>query len=115
MQLLKLAGTTIKQPTEFTIEKYYLSKAGRVADGTMMIDKIAGKRKFLFSYDAIRGDDLDDIMDILTGDDVFFTLTYKENNVTKNATVYVGGTSQKFFRSDGLWVWKELTFDLIEQ
>jgi hypothetical protein len=114
-QVLTLAGDTIKQPTDFTIEKYYLSKAGRVANGTMMIDKIASKRKFLFSYEAIRGDDLDTIMDILEGDDVFFTLTYKENDVAKSASVYVGGTSQKQFRTDGYWVWTELTFNLIER
>jgi hypothetical protein len=114
-QVLTLDGVTIEQPKEFTIEKYYLSKAGRTADGLMHIDKIASKRKFLFSYEALRGDYLDDILDILEGDDVFFTLTYKENDVEKSATVYTGAISQKQFRTDGYWVWVDVSFDLIEQ
>jgi len=114
-QILTLSGSTIKQPKSFTIEQYYLSKAGRTADGTMHIDKIADKRKFLFEYDALRGDDLTTILAVLQGSNVFFTLTYRDNGVAKSATVYVGAITKQQFRTDGYWVWTDVSFDLIEQ
>jgi len=115
-QLLTLGGSTIKKPNDFQIEKYYLSKAGRTADGLMHLDKIASKRKFLFKYDVIKGSLMDEILDIIYGDDVFFTLTYIENDVTKSATVYVGAIKSTQFRTDsGAWYYKDFNFDLIEQ
>ena len=114
-QEITLAGNIIKLPTEFKIGSFTLSKAGRTADGKMHIDRIDEKRKFYFSYDALRGDDLDTIKDIITGSTMFFTLTYKDNDNAESATVYAGAIEKTQFRTDGLWVWKDVTFDLIEQ
>lgn len=116
-QLLKLNGTTIKKPTDFILEKYYLSKAGRTANGLIHIDKIASKRKFLFSYDSLEGNNLTTILNIIDNDSItFFTIEYKDDTgAAKTATVYVGAISKTQFRTDGQWVWKGVTFDLIEQ
>ena len=114
-QILTLAGQSIKQPTSFKIGSFNLTKAGRVATGDMTLEYIATKRKFYFEYDVLAGDELDIIKDIVTGSTMFFTLTYVDNGNAESATVYAGALEKEAFRNDGLWYWKEISFDLIEQ
>ena len=114
-QVLTISGQTVKLPTSFNIEKYHLTKAGRVATGDMTLEYIASKRKFIFEYNAIRGDDLDTILNIIDTSTMFFTLTYKENDVAKSATVYAGAVKSEQFRTDGKWVWRNFSFSLIEK
>lgn len=112
---ITLGGISIKQPTKFDIEKYNLTKSGRVASGLMKMEIIAKKRKFLFQYDVISGTDLDTILGVIDTNTAFFTIGYKENEVAKTATVYSGAISATRFRTDGKWYWKDVKFDLIEQ
>lgn len=115
-QLLKLNGTTIKKPQSFDLESYNLTKAGRTLDGTMHLDLIAKKKKFLLKYDVLHANDLATILGIIDGNDMFFTLSYVDNDTTYTKTVYVGAIKKKQFRTDsGAWYWKDVTFDLIEQ
>jgi len=114
-QLLKLGGVTIKKPTSFRIERYTLTKAGRVASGLMTLEYIAKKRKFVFEYEVISGTELNTILDIIDTTTMFFTINYRENNVNKSATVYAGHIPSEQFRTDGVWYWKDVNFDLIEQ
>ena len=115
-QILQLDGTIIKKPTSFNIEKYNITKAERTSDGTMHMDFIAKKRKFLFKYDSLKGNDLETILDIIDGTNMFFDLEYIENDVNKSATVYVGDIKSEQFRTDtGAWYWTNVSFDLIEQ
>ena len=90
----------------------------RLADAKMVGDLIAKKRKFYFTYDAISCDDLDNILEaIWETNDLFFTLKYLENGIGKSATVYVGSIPTELHRAGKTtnWVWKNVTFDLIEQ
>jgi len=114
-QVLTIGGIEVQSPTNFQIEKYNITKAGRVATGDMTLEYIAGKRKFIFEYNSIRGDYLDIILDIIYTPTMFFTLTYKENDVVKSATVYAGAVKSEQFRTDGSWVWKNVSFSLIEK
>jgi hypothetical protein len=114
-QLLTLNNVVIKKPTNFGIEKYNLTKAGRTTDGTMHLDLIAKKRKFTLSYDVLRETEHEIILGIIDGTSLFFTLTYVENNTTKTATVYAGAIKATQYRTQDMWYWKDVTFDLIEQ
>ena len=90
----------------------------RLADATMVGDLIAKKRKFYFTYDAISGDDLDTILEaICDSTTLFFPLEYLENGVHKTATVYVGSIPTELHRAGKTtnWVWKNVTFNLIEK
>ncbi len=111
----KIDGTDIKRPTKFHIEKYNITKAGRVADGTMKLDLVAKKRKFLFRYEVISGTALNTILGLIDTSAMFFTLTYDENGATKTATCYAGHIPAELFRTDGVWYWRNVNFDLIEQ
>lgn len=111
---MKLNGITIKNPTEFKIERYNITKAGRVASGKMTLELVAKKRKFLFNYAVISGTELNTILDILDSD-LFYTLEYPDRNGIASATVYAGAVNQELFRTDMDWQWRDVEFALIEQ
>lgn len=114
--LYKINGVQIKRPSSFKIEVYPITTLTRVADGSMQGDIIAWKRKFYFSYDAISSNELNIILDAITfTKNIFYTLSYIDNNETKSAIVYVGSVPRELHRTGGTWVWKTVTFDLIEK
>ncbi len=114
-------STAIKNPSEYDVNYYTITESNRTADGTMVMEYIANKRTFKFTYDFINSDELDTILDILwtqlpTTKQCFHTLEYMDNNEVKTATVYAGAIPKKLHRGHGAkWVWKNVTFSLIEQ
>lgn len=102
-------------PKDFTIERYNLTKSGRLAAGNMVMDLISKKRKFLFRYPAITGKELNVILGLIDTNAMFFQVSYYENGVNKVATCYAGHVPSQTHRTDGNWVWKEVNFDLIER
>ena len=113
-----LNGTDIKNPSSFKIERYNVTNMERLADASMAGDLIAKKLKFYFTYEAISSDDLDTILEaIWETDELFFPLQYLENGVKKTANVYVGSIPSELHRAGRTtnWVWKNVTFNLIEQ
>ena len=113
---IRINGTQIKNPTEFKIERFTLTKGGRVASGLMCLDLIAKKRKFLLRYAVISGPELNKILELIDNPGYFFfTVEYVENGVTKTATCYPGHIPSDRFRTDGVWYWKDVNFDLIER
>lgn len=113
--IITIDGVQIKTPSEFSVEKYKLTKSGRVASGLMKMDIIAKKRKFLFSYDIIDSVELEKITAVVDGDKAFFPIVYTENGTQKTATVYSGAIKAKKHREGSKWYWTNVTFDLIEQ
>ena len=121
--VFKLNGTPIKNPTTFSIENYTLTKSTRVANGDMVMDFVANKLKFSFGYEAIDSRDMNTILDILWKQlaitrKCFVELTYYEDgsDAAQTATVYAGALPRKLHRGNGkLWVWKDVSFSLIER
>lgn len=112
----KINGTLIKRPSKFKIERFNVTNLQRLANASMSGELIAKKRKFYFTYDAITSDELNTILDaIWETTNIFYTLKYVENNQSKSATVYVGSIPTELHRTGGKWVWKNVTFDLIEK
>lgn len=115
----KIGGVTIKAPTTFDIEKFKLTKSGRIADGSMTFDVIAKKRKFYFKYTFLSSVHLTIIETALDVDSEntldFFTLTFEEDNIEKTATVYPGAVKKTLARTGSIWYWKDVSFDLIEK
>lgn len=111
-------GRAIKNPSTFKIERYNVTNMERLADASMVGELIAKKRKFYFTYDAITGEDLDALLEtIWETDTLFFPLEYLENGVSKSATVYVGSIPTELHKAGNTtnWVWKNVTFNLIEK
>lgn len=109
-------GVVIKRPTTFKIERYKVTNLERIANGDMVGDLLSKKLKFYFTYESISAAELNNILDILWETDaIFYTLQYVENNVVKTAQVYPGSIPSELHRTGGEWIWKDLTFNLIEQ
>jgi len=114
--LLKLGDAVVQKPSKFSISKFKVTAhTGRVASGLMTMDLVAFKKTFHFEYEAIRGDHLNTLLDIIYTTTLFYTIDYSENEVVKSATVYTGHIPQELYRTDGLWTWKNVIFDLIER
>lgn len=114
--VFKINDVVIKRPTSFKIERYNVTTLTRIANGDMHGDLVAKKRKFYFTYAAISSDAMNKILDAIwntTG--LFMTLSYVESNVEKTATVYVGSIPTSLHHTGSLWVWKDVSFDLIER
>lgn len=114
----RINGVDIKNPTTFKKERYNVTNLARLADATMAGDLIAQKRKFYFTYDAITAEEWQNILDaIWESETIFFDLEYFENGTQKTAKVYVGNipASLSWGAQHAKWVWKEVSFNLIEQ
>lgn len=112
---LTINGTAIKTPTHFAIERYNLTKSGRVASGKMTMELIAKKRKFTLEYAVLTGSELSTILGLIDGSSLFFTLGYTENGVAKTALCYAGAIPSTLYRDDGPYYWTDVKFSLIEQ
>ena len=112
-----VGGVGIKNPTTFKIERYNVTNMTRLANADMTGDLIAKKLKFYFTYDSIDSTDLDVILEaIWEPDELFFPLQYIENGIVKEAMVYVGSIPADLHRGEGSkWVWKNVSFNLIQQ
>lgn len=110
-------GKVIKNPSGFKFERFKVTNMERLANAQMVGDLIAKKLKFYFTYDAIKASDLDTILDaIWESDQLFFPIEYVYQGEQRTATVYVGSIpSELHSAKSGQWVWKNVTFDLIEQ
>ncbi len=108
-------GTAIKEPHDLSRKWFKLSKSGRSASGRMNMDVIARKKRFEIKYKVLSGTDLNTILDILQSDASFFNLEFNHNGEKESVVVYVGGITADKFRTDGVWYWKNVTFNLIEQ
>jgi len=114
--MFRIGTITIKNPSNFKIERYNVTNMERRADAYMVGDLIAKKLKYYFTYDVISGSDLDTILEaIWEPNELFFDLTYTYNGIEKTDEVYVGSIPTELHKA-GLtsnWVWKNVTFNLI--
>lgn len=113
----KFNGASVKNPTTFKIERYNVTTLTRLASAKMVGDLVAKKRKFFFTYEAISSSDMNAILEaIWDSAGIFFPLEYQENGVVKTATVYTGAIPTELHSAaSGQWIWKNVSFDLIEQ
>lgn len=112
-------GITIKNPSTFKVERYNVTTMTRLSNASMTGDLIAQKLKFYFTYEAIASHELDTILEaIWNSRTLFFTLEYPYQGEQRRAEVYVGSIPSDLHRgsmSSRNWVWKNVTFNLIER
>ena len=111
-------GRAIKNPSTFKIERYNVTNMVRLANADMVGDLIAKKTKLYFTYEAITAAELDNILEaIWETNDIFYPVTYIENGVRKTKTVYAGSIPSELYHAGkgSNWVWKNVSFNLIEK
>ncbi len=115
--MFKINGRRIKSPMmdNFEIEHYNITKADRNAEGEMIMEFIAKKRKFLITYPIISKQEIEIIMNEIDTNKMFFRFEYPDNGDIKVATVYAGPIRRTRHRSHMGWYWKDVSFNLIER
>jgi hypothetical protein len=117
--MLKINGVEIKVPSALKIQRFNLTKSGRVASGLMSMDLIAKKVKLEVNYEVLSGTEVRKIRDLIDGNDIFFDITFEEEDGTlKTITGYAGAIDMDKYRTPrqgGGWYWKNVSFALIER
>lgn len=110
-------GREVKNPSTFKVERYNVTNMERLANADMVGDLIAKKLKFYFTYDAIAAADLDNILEaIWETDSIFYELQYIYQGEVRKATVYSGSIPSELHSAKSKeWVWKNVSFNLIQQ
>jgi hypothetical protein len=115
MALITIGGEALPTPTEFQIGYQDISKAERNANGKMMIERIATKRKLFLTYSYLTESDLAFILRKVAP--AYFSVTYvdAQTQTKKSGSFYCGDRNVGFV--DYIKEkprYKELTFNLIE-
>lgn len=113
-----IAGVSIKNPSTFKIERYNVTTMKRLANADMVGDLIAKKVKLYYTYEVISGEELDKILSAIWDTNaIFFPVVYSDNGVDKSIIAYVGSIPSELHRAGRTknWVWKNVTFNLIQR
>jgi len=118
MANFELNGKYIKNPSKFSIERYNVTTMQRLANASMAGDLIAKKLKFYFTYDAISAYELEKILEaVWYTNELFVPLKYLYNGISNTTIVYVGSIPSDLHNAapESNWIWKNVTFNLIER
>jgi hypothetical protein len=116
VSLITVNTTTLPTPSEFTVGIMDLSKAERNAKGTMIIERVATKRKLELSWKYLTKNDLALILNAVSP--VFFSVTYPDpqTNANRTGTFYTGDRSMGVIRyRGGVPEYQDVSFNLIER
>jgi hypothetical protein len=76
--MLKIAGVTVKTPSELKIGRFDITKSNRAASGKMIMELIATKRRVDCIWTLIADNELQLIIDTITANKPFFILEYPD-------------------------------------
>jgi hypothetical protein len=116
MALIKIDGVEIPTPKEYLIGIQDISKAERNANGTMIIERIATKRKISVAWDYLDKDKLSQLLNAVSP--VFFTVDYidPQDNGSKSGTFYCGDRNCGMIDfKNGVPRYKDVKFDIVER
>ena len=114
--MLKIAGITVKAPTELKVGRFDLSKSARTASGKMVMDIIATKRRVDVVWKMLPDDELKKILDVINANKPFFYLTYPDTGGSKTMTCYAGDIITSLWHTNnGVRYWEDVSIGFIEQ
>ena len=115
--MIQINGTELPvAPDAYTVGIQDISNAERNAQGEMILDRIATKRKLSLSWHILSGSDMSTILNLVS--DVFFTVNYidPQDNAARSGTFYSGDrTAAGITYKDNMMYWKDAKFDVIER
>lgn len=114
--MIKINGTTIPTPSDYKPSIQDISKAERNANGDMIIERIATKRKLELSWVHLSQEELQQLLQLVAP--IFFTVSYPDpqDGSTRTGTFYCGdrSTGALDYRN-GRVRWKDIKFNLVER
>ena len=114
--MLKINGAVIPAPSDFIVGIMDISKAERNAAGTMVIDRIATKRKLELSWKYLSKEDVSRVLTLVSP--VFFEVEYPDpqTNTKRTGVFYCGDRSiGTLDYKNGVIRYKDIKFNLIER
>lgn len=114
--MITINGVELPTPTDYSVGIQDISKAERNANGTMIIERIATKRKIELMWSYLSQSDLAKVLKAVSP--VFFTVSYPDpqEGGRKTGTFYSGDrTNPAMDYIDGNIRWKNIKFNLIER
>ena len=115
--MISVNGTPIVTPKKFVPGIYDVSKnADRNAAGTMLIDRVAVKRKLEMEWGPLTNSEMSTLLTSVS--DVFFTVTYPDPKTGSSNTItcYVGDRTAAMYKYTGTTpMWEGLKMNFIEQ
>lgn len=119
MAILQINGIDVKDPAslQFGLQDIDSSSAGRNADGEMIRDRIAVKRKISCKWNALTNSEISTLLSAMS--DEFFSLTYPDalTGSSRTITAYVGDRTAPAYtlQTNGLYLWQDLSANFIEK
>jgi hypothetical protein len=114
--MLKIAGVSVKAPTDLKIGRFDLTKSGRTASGKMVMELIATKKRVDITWKMLPDNELQKIIDTITANKPFFSLTYPDAGGSATMTCYAGDINTSLWHTkNGVRYWEEVSIGFIEQ
>ena len=114
--MLKIAGVSVKAPTDLKIGRFDLTKSGRTASGKMVMELIATKKRVDITWKMLPDNELQKIIDTITANKPFFSLEYPDAGGSKTMTCYAGDIITSLWHTkNGIRYWEEISIPFIEQ
>jgi hypothetical protein len=116
MSLIIIDGVEIPAPSEYSVGIQDISKAVRNANGTMIIERVATKRKIELSWKYLSKEQLAQVLTAVSN--VFFQVTFidPQDNATRTGTFYCGDRKAGMLDyKNGVPRYKDVQFNLIER
>jgi hypothetical protein len=116
MALVTINGVNVPTPSDFQVGIMDISKAERNANGLMIIERIATKKKLSLSYVYLTATDLKTILNAVAP--VFYNVTYLDPVSNSNVTgsFYSGDRNMGMIDFlNGVPRYKDLKIELIER
>lgn len=114
--LVKINGVELTTPSEYQVGIQDISKAERNANGTMIIERIATKRKIELAWKYLSKENLSRILNLASP--VFFSVEYvdPQDNGWRSGTFYCGDRNAGALDFIGGNIrYKDVKFNLIER
>jgi hypothetical protein len=114
--MIKVNGVELPTPSDYLVSIMDISKAERNAAGTMVIERIATKRKLELAWKYLTKEQLQQVLNAVSS--VFFTVEYPDpkDNAQRTGTFYCGDrTVGALDYRNGNIRWKDIKFNLIER
>lgn len=116
MPLIKINGVELKTPSSFSVGIQDISKAERNANGTMIIDRIATKRKIELGWEVLTAEEMATLLNKVSA--IFFNVEHEDpqENAIKSGIFYCGDRKAPMLSYvGGVCKYKNLSFNLVER
>lgn len=114
--MLEINNIPIPTPSAFKVGINEISNAERNANGDMMKDRIAIKRKLEMSWKCLEPEPLSELLKLI--DDTFFFVKYPDpkTGLLETKTFYCGDINVDMYAyRNGNPVWEGISFNFIEK